>query len=90
MELTWRVILPGKSPFNITYDRYSLFDFEGDTNGAVTTHLTDFLDDVHITSTLELTISNFSLNQTILECLIGDLDDNIVYVDVNSSGIILR
>lgn len=86
--LIWRVTPPGMTLFNITYDRFSYMNNEVyNVDNVFRTIQTNYTQDVSIESMLQLTlISNFSLNQTKLECLILGLDSDTVYVDVNFSG----
>lgn len=57
-----------------------------DTGGVIRAFLVSFAEDLHIISTLELTLRNFSLNQTKVECLSQDLGSDAVYVDINLLG----
>lgn len=86
VHLIWRITLPSLISYSITYDRYSDTVYVNNTGGVITTFLTNFTDDTYIASTLELILSNFSLNQTRLQCLILGLDSDTVYVDINTSG----
>ena len=88
LQLTWRVILPGQQPLNITYHGTSNYNDVDFLNDFVTTSLTQFTNDQYIESMLTFIVSNdISTNWTVrLECLIEDLNSTMVYVTINLSG----
>ena len=82
----WQVTLPGENALLFTYNSTSTIGTTF-TNANVRTMLTDLIHDEYIESTLELTLlRGIALNQTKVECLSQELDDDSVYVDVNSAG----
>ena len=87
IHLIWRVTLPGQMPFNITYGHYTNLNSVDSLNYFITTTLTQYISDEYIESTLNMTVvADIPINQTQLECFIGDLGNNSVYVSVNISG----
>lgn len=90
MHLTWRVILPGHIPINITYDNTSDNNSVDNLNSVIITSLTEYISNEYIESTLILTLqANVSTNQTKLDCLIKGLGNESAVVFVNSSGTLI-
>lgn len=89
LHLTWSVNFPEVLPFEITYDTTLFLDFGEidylDMN--VTASLIDFRNG-YIESIITLTVLNAAMNGTIVECSITDLDNDIVTVLINTSGIL--
>ena len=84
----WRVILPGQTPINITYDNTSSMSIDS-INSFITTSLTQYVRDVYVESVFQLKVqAGIITNQTVLECFIADLGSDITYIFVNSSGTI--
>ncbi len=85
VRLTWRVTLPGQTPFNVTYD--GEFGNRTSLNSYISTSLTGFRSDEFIHSTLEVTVQpDIPTDQIMLECSIGDLGNQITTVLINTSG----
>ncbi len=86
LNLTWRVTLPGQVLLStITYDGNS---DPGDSTLNDYINVTLYmLNGEYIESTLELTVqANASANPTMLECFIGSLASDSLYVSINVSG----
>ena len=90
VHLIWRVTVPDLEPINITYNHTSKRDESNTLNTFISTTLTNFREDEYIESILYITVvADVPINQTKLECLIGHLGNDTVYVPVNISGIVL-
>ena len=88
-HLIWRVTLPGLMSTNITYDSSSEPNSEHTLHpfDFITTVLTEYMNDKYILSTLTLEVQpTYPANLTSLECFIGSLVNDSVYVVLNSSG----
>jgi hypothetical protein len=55
-------------------------------DGFISTFLANFTEDLYVASTLEITISSFSLNQTEVKCLTRGLSNDTIVVDVDFSS----
>ena len=87
VHLIWSVVLPNGLSINFTHDNTSLVNIPYNLNGFITSTLTQFMSDEYVESTLSMSvIADIKMNQTKLDCIIGNLDDDTVYVDVNMSG----
>ena len=85
VHLTWRVILPGQMPINITL--YPNVTIDGvNFNSYIAASITGFRSDEFIHSTLEVTVQpDISTDQIMLECSIEDLGNDSVTVLINTS-----
>ena len=89
VHLIWRVTLPDQEPVNVTYDHKSRRDESHSLNTFINTTLANFVADEYIESILYMTVvADIPINQTKLECLIGHLGNDTIYVPVNISGIV--
>ena len=87
VHLVWRVTIPDTMPVNVTYDSTSTTSELYVLNDHISTTLRDFVDNEYIESILYLTIvADVPLNETKLECFIGTIGNDTVYVTVNTSG----
>ncbi len=85
--LSWNITLPGFMPRIITYDNTSILNDTDILAIGIGTMLTQFRSDEYIESIIILTVvRNVSLNNSIIQCSIGDLDRMSRNVFVNSSG----
>lgn len=75
-------------PVIIKYDMTSDNNSINNLNGVISTILTQYMSDEYIESILMLTVENIvsKTNQTLLECIIMDLENESMIVIVNSSG----
>ena len=85
VQLRWLVTFPGQETITILYStNESTVDR---LDGNITTILTRYERDAYIESLLELTVlQNVSMNGTILECKSEDLSNEVIVVEVNTSG----
>ena len=80
------MVLPDGLSLNLTYDNTSTTNVPYSLNEFISSTLTQFRSDEYTESTLSITVLADSLiNQTKLECIIGNVDDT-VYVEANTSG----
>ena len=87
IHLTWRVVLPTGTILNITYNNTSLINDLYPLNSFISSSLTGFMKDKYAESSLNITVvADVLINQTKIECLINQLDNDTVYVPVNRSG----
>ena len=87
VQLTWRVTLPGQTAINITYDNTSSLNTEDNLAINVITTLTEFTIDEYIESTIVFRVlSDVAMNQTKLDCVSEDLDEETLFVFVNTTG----
>ena len=87
VRLTWHVTTPQYGFVDITYDKEATINQLDILNSFVSTNLTEFISDQYIESILHLTVVvDIPINQTELECLIGNIGIDTVYVPVNISG----
>ena len=85
VQLTWRVILPGMMPVNITYDANEMMITDLGLN--ITTVLTGFVADEYIESMIILTVlRDIELSGTKVECITEDLNSKNTTIFVNISG----
>lgn len=86
VHLIWRVTIPEQEPVNVTYNSISnpqSFNFLRDFITAYPNNISM----MYIESTLELMIqTEVALNQTIVECIIEDINFEFVVVFVNNAG----
>ena len=89
VRLTWQVTIPEHTGvLSITYDNEATMNQLDVLNSFINTSFTEFISDQHIESILHLTVmADIPINQTQLECLIGNIGMDTVYVPVNISGI---
>ena len=88
VHLIWRVTLPGLVPIKITYvDVQNGSNVSSFNSNIIATSLEQYSQDQYISSRLELTIqANFSIDQTQLECSIGNIGNDSVVTEIDSSG----
>ena len=87
VHLTWRVTLPTGVTVNITHNSASSINQIHQVNSFISSSLTQFMNDEYIESSLNITIvADVLVNQTKIECLIGSLGNDTVYMLVNKSG----
>ena len=87
VHLTWRVTLPTGMIVDITHDNTSSINDLYLLNNFTTSILTRFMNNQYIESSLNITVLDiFLINQTKIECLIGQLDNDTVRVSVDTSG----
>ncbi len=90
LRLSWRVTLPGSMPITITYDNTSILNNVENLAMSVSTLLAQYRRDEYIESIITLTVLlNVTLNKTMFECFISDLDSKMIDVFINSSGIVI-
>ena len=89
VHLEWNVTLPGIMPVTIRYDNTSNLNNINFFSIGVDTILTLYKSDEYIESIIIFTVvKNVSLNNSIIQCNIGDLDRNSANVFINTSGIL--
>ena len=77
-------------PISIAYDNTSVLNNLDNLAMNVNTTLTNYIDNEYIESIIVLTVlRNVIMNRTRLECGIGDLENTITSVIVNTSGKVL-
>ena len=75
-------------PVTITYDNTSALNSMDNLAMGVSSVLTSYTSGVYVNSIIVLTVlNNLILNGTKLECAIGDLENTIIDLFVNISGI---
>ena len=87
LHLTWTVTYPDSDPIDITYGEDSLFSLQ--RTDYLATEIISSLEEYrneYIESFLTLAVVNASMNQTMIECSIADLDFERERVFVNTSG----
>ena len=90
VELTWKITLPDEvmTPISITYNSNSLLNRRDYLDIHISTTLMKFREDEYIESLIFFNMSeNVHINGTELQCSSSDLDNAVVDVLVNMSGI---
>ena len=94
-HLIWSVTLPGLTPINLTYDStstlhdtvYLEMNISATLTGRTTTATTIFVNEEYIESIIVITVlKNVTMNETIVDCRIADLDSDSAVVFVNTAG----
>lgn len=90
MHLIWKVTVPGQLPLVIRYDNISDLGREDHINSFINTSLVQYGHDEYIESVLIFKVqTNVSTgNQTLLECMIIDLENESIIVLIKTSGIL--
>ncbi len=74
-------------PITITYNSTSILNNVDNLAMSVSTSLTQYKSDEYIESIISLTVLfNVTLNRTMFECYISDLDSKMIDVFLNSTG----
>ncbi len=74
-------------PVTITYDNTSILNNMDNFGLSVNSVLIRYINDVYIESIVVLTLlRNMTINGAGLDCAIGDLDNNLINIFVNTSG----
>ena len=87
VHLIWNVEFPGLMPISIAYDNTSVLNNLDNLAMNINTTLSNYIDNEYIESIIVLTVlRNVIMNRTRLVCGIGDLENTITSVIVNTSG----
>ena len=87
LHLSWTVLFPNMDPIEITHYSDSSFDDEEYqlSDVIINTTLVDVREG-YIESAITLLVTNSSMNGSILECSISDLDSDEIVITIISSG----